>query len=327
MTAQQNAQLFHELTQLARSGLPMIRSLEIVGRKSGGGISSCARRLFQALQATGSVSQAFRTANFPESDAAVIEAGEATGRLEHVYQELEQYYTQLAAARQQVIAKSLYPVVVLHLGVLLLSIPPVIISGKGIGGYLQSVLPVLVCVYIAGFLLWAAWKVICLLVATNSLAARIILAVPVLGGFLLNWTSWKYSSVLSLYVRAGGGLFRAVESAGNSCRNAVLREASMGALNMVRQRGMSLSEAFLAQRAIPETLERAIEVGEHSGRLDEETIRAADIFKTRTLQRLERFGEWAPKILYFAIVLYVGWQIISMATGVGASLDEALNVQ
>lgn len=327
MTAQQNAQLFHELTQLARSGLPMIRSLEIVGRKPGGGISGCARRLFLALQATGSVSEAFRTANFPESDAAVIEAGELTGRLEHVYQELEQYYTQLATARRQVIAKSLYPVAVLHLGVLLLAIPPIIISGGGIGGYLRSVLPVLVGVYFVGFLLWIAWKAICLLVANNPQAARVILAVPVLGGFLSNWTSWKYASVLSLYVRAGGGLFRAVESAGNSCRNAVLREASVRALDMVRQRGVSLSDAFLSQRAIPETLERAIEVGEHSGRLDEETIRAAEIFKTRTLQRLESFGEWTPKLLYFAIVLYVGWQIISMAMGMGASLDEALNMQ
>jgi type IV pilus assembly protein PilC len=325
MTAQQNAQLFHELTQLSRSGLPMVRSLEIVGRRPGRGIADCARRLFHALQASGSVSEAFRAAKFPESDAAVIEAGEATGRLEHVYLELEQYYTQLATARRQILAKSIYPVVVLHFGVLLLAIPPVILSGAGVDGYLQKTLPVLFSVYVAGFLLWLAWRGICLLVASNTLAARFFLTIPVLGGFLVNWTGWKYSSVLSLYVRAGGGLFKAVESAGRSCGNAILRRASEGSLDLVRNRGMSLSEAFVAQGSIPQTLERAIEVGEHTGRLDEETIRAAEIFKTRTLQRLESFGEWTPKILYIAIVLYVGWQIISMATGVNASIESTLN--
>ena len=146
MTAQLNAQLFHELTQLSRSGLPMVRSLEIVGRKPGRGIADCARQLFHALQASGSVSEAFRAAKFPESDAAVIEAGEATGRLEQVYQELEQYYSQLAEARRKVLAKSLYPVLVLHMGVLLLAIPPAILSG-GWSTYWESVLPVLAGIY------------------------------------------------------------------------------------------------------------------------------------------------------------------------------------
>jgi type II secretory pathway component PulF len=324
MTAQQNAQLFHELTQLARSGLPIVRALEIVGRKPGRGIADCARQLFQALQASGSVSEAFRAAKFPESDAAVIEAGEATGRLEQVYQELEQYYSQLAVARRVIISKSLYPVIVLHLGVLLLAIPPAILSG-GWSTYWRSVLPVLLSIYVGFFLLGLAWAAIRRFVERDVRAARVILSVPVLGGFLTDWTSWKYSSVLSLYVRAGGGLFKAVESAGRSCGNAILRRAGEAALELVRHQGLGLAEAFRTQGGLPETLERALEVGEHSGRLDEETIRAADIFKTRTLGRLEAFGEWTPKILYFAIVLYVGWQIISMVLGVGASIEQAVN--
>ncbi len=324
MTARQNAQLFHELNQLARSGLPIVRSLEIMARKPGGGIAGCARKLFDALQSSGSVSQAFRAAKFSDSDAAVIEAGEATGRLEQVYLELEQYYSQVAAARRQIFAKSLYPVLVLHLGVFLLAIPRAISDG-GWNTYWKGVLPVLLGFYLAGFLCLLAWGVIRNLVSQNSTAARVILAVPVFGGFLADWTAWKYTSVLSLYVRAGGGLLKAVESAGRTCGNAILRKASEGALAGVRERGLGLAEAFRLQGRLPETLERAIEVGEHAGRLDEETARAADIFKTRTLQRLEAIGDWTPKILYFVIVLYTGWQIIQMATGMASSMDAVLN--
>lgn len=324
MTAQQNAQLFHELTQLARSGLSMVQSLEIVGRRPGRGIADCARRLFAALQASGSIGAAFRSANFPESDAAVIEAGEATGRLEQVYQELEQYYSQLAIARRKIISKSLYPLLVLHLGVLLLAIPPAILSG-GFDSYWRSVLPVLLGIYLGLGVLWLAWGAVRQIVARDASLARLILAAPVWGGFLNNWTAWKYSSVLSLYVRAGGGLLRAVESAGKTCGNAVLRRASEGALDRVRQQGSGLAEAFHAQGAFPYILERAIEVGEHSGRLDEETIRAAEIFKDNTLRRLEAFGDWTPKIIYIAIVFYIGWQIVSMAVGVGSSVGAVLD--
>lgn len=322
MTAQQNAQLFHELHQLARSGLPIVRSLEIMARKPGGTIAECAQRLFHSLQTSGSVSQAFRAAKFSESDAAVIEAGEATGRLEQVYLELEHYYTEVAAARRQIFAKSLYPILVLHLGIFLLAIPKAIING-GWSTYWKSVLPVLLGVYFAGFLCLLAWSFLRHLVGQNTVAARVILAVPVFGGFLADWTAWKYTSVLSLYVRAGGGLLKAVESAGRTCGNALLRQASEGALVGVRERGLGLSQAF--QGRLPETLERAIEVGEHAGRLDEETTRAAEIFKTRTLQRLQAIGDWTPKILYLVIVLYTGWQIIQMATGVASSMGDVLN--
>jgi type II secretory pathway component PulF len=325
MTAQQTAQLFHELTQLARSGLPIVRSLEIMGRKPGGAIAECSRKLFHALQASGSVSEAFRAAKFSDSDAAVIEAGEATGRLEQVYEELGLYYTQLAAARRQIVAKSLYPLVILHLGIFLLAIPKAIISG-GWETYWKSVLPVLFTVYLAGFVCLLGWGLVRQLVSRSAAIARVILAVPVIGGFLSDWTSWKFTSVLSLYIRAGGGLLKAVESAGFTCGNAILRVASEGALAAVRNQGAGLAEAFRSQGPLPEVLERAIEVGEHAGRLDEETSRAAEIFKTRTLERLEAFGDWTPKILYITIVFYTGWQIIQMATGVAASMGQVLDI-
>lgn len=325
MTAQQNAQFFHELTQLARSGLPIVRSLEVMGRKPGGAIAECSRKLFQSLQVSGSVSAAFRAAKFSDSDAAVIEAGEATGRLEQVYEELEQYYTQVAAARRQIVAKSLYPLVILHLGIFLLAIPKALING-GWETYWKSVLPVLFLVYLTGCAGLLGWGLVRQLVGRSAPLARVILAIPGVGGFLSDWTTWKFTSVLSLYVRAGGGLLKAVESAGLSCGNALLREASEGALAAVRHQGAGLAEAFRSQGALPEILDRAIEVGEQAGRLDEETERAAEIFKTRTLDRLDAFGDWTPKILYLAIVFYTGWQIIQMATGVAASMGQVLDI-
>ena len=324
MTARQHAQFFHELAQLTRSGLPVRRSLEIIGRKTGSSPSTRARQVLAALESTGSLSEAFRAASFSESDVAVLEAGEATGKLEQVFDELEQYYAQVASARRQIVSKALYPLLVLHLSVFLLAIPRALLEG-GWAAYWKSTLPALAGIYFLGLVLFLTTKFLGRLAAVSAPAARVILAIPIGGGFLANWSGWKFASVLSLYVRAGGGVLRAVESAGRTSGNALLRAASGHALRAVREQGVGLAEGFRGQSGLPDLLERAIEVGEHAGRLDEETARAAEIFRTRTLQSLDAIGFWVPRLLYIGIVLYVGWQILQTATGVASSVGEALD--
>jgi type II secretory pathway component PulF len=323
MTSAQRAQFFHELNQLARSGLPLGQSLDIMGRRSGGKLSATARRLMGTLQAGSSVAGAFLSGGFAASDGAVIEAGETTGRLPEVYAELEHYYSQVAEARRQILSRSAYPLVVLHLGIFLLAIPKAILAGDA-GAYWAAVLPVLAVAYGLAAAAVFLWKISRSLVGTRVALARTVLAIPVFGGFLADWTAWKFASVLALHVRAGGSLLRAVELAGTTCGNAVLRQAALDALHEVRAKGCGLSEAF--RNRLPETLERAIEVGEQAGCLDEETARAAEIFKQRTTQRLEAIGNWTPKILYILVLLYTGWQIIQMVRGVSASVGDVLTM-
>jgi len=67
-------------------------------------------------------------------------------------------------------------------------------------------------------------------------------------------------------------------------------------------------------------------VGDHSGRLDEETQRAAEALQTKAIAQLDALAEWMPRILYVGVALYVGWRIISTAMQVGGAVGEALDV-
>ena len=146
-----------------------------------------------------------------------------------------------------------------------------------------------------------------------------------LGRFLLNWTLWKFTSVLSLYIAAGGSLLRAFEMAGTACENAALRASTTAALARVKH-GERLSEAFRKQPDFSEPLLRAIEVGEHAGRLDEESRRAAELFKQQTFQSLDAFAEWSPRVLYLSVVVITGWRIITTVSNVGSHIDSTLNM-
>lgn len=264
-------------------------------------------------------------AGFLPGDAAVIEAGEKTGRLEVVFAELEAYYRELADARQRIIARSIYPLVILHLGAFLLAVPPAILQG-GLSTFLAKSLPILVIFYLLCGLAWVGWRTARSSLAGNAAAARGLLAIPVLGGLLSDWTAWKFAGVLSLYVRAGGGLLKGFEVAGSGCENALLRQASIGTVAEV-QAGRGLGDAVRSQAGWPELLERALEVGEHSGRLDEETQRASELYKQRTLAKFDAFSRWAPKILYIAIVLLMAWQAVAMISEVMNTVYSAAGLE
>jgi type II secretory pathway component PulF len=87
-----------------------------------------------------------------------------------------------------------------------------------------------------------------------------------------------------------------------------------------------LSEAFRKQPRVSETLLRSIEVGEHAGRLDEESRRAAELFKHQTLQSLDAFAQWSPRVLYISVVVFTAWRIITTTSNVGSQIDSTLNM-
>jgi len=322
LTFRQQEQLFHELAQLARSGVPLNYAFEILSRTARSRIGASLKAVRENLQSSGEAGRAFREAGFSASDAAVIEAGEATGRLDVVFLELEDYYRQLADARRSIISQSIYPVLVLHLGAALLAIPPAITEG-GWPAFLAHSLPILGVFYVALFAASILWRLGRALLSRNAAAALFLMRIPLFGPFLRDWTAWRFSSVLSLYAGAGGSLLRAFEIAGSSCGNAHLNGATSSAIALVRA-GQSLGEAFRRQRHIPELLERAIDVGENSGRLDEETRRAARIFREKTLGTLDALGQWTPRILYIVIVLLLGWRIIGVASEISNSVNDAV---
>ena len=325
LSFRQQEQLFHELAQFSRSGLTLGHAFEVLSRNSKGKIGACLSALRTNFQASGDVGLTFRDAGFSESDAAIIQAGEATGRLDAVFLELGDYYRQLAEARGTIITKSIYPVLVLHAGAVLLAIPPAILNG-GWPTFLAQSLPILAGFYAALMLGALFWRIARSLLSHNAGAAGILMRVPGLGHFLTNWTAWKFTSVLSLYAGAGGSLLRALETAGASCENALLKSSTIRAISEV-QKGESLGGAFRNQPGVPELLLRSIEIGEHAGRIDEESRRAAEIFKTRTLSALDAFAQWTPHILYTLIVLFTGWRIIALASDMADSVDSFLHIE
>jgi type II secretory pathway component PulF len=77
------------------------------------------------------------------------------------------------------------------------------------------------------------------------------------------------------------------------------------------QSGQRLAEVIAESNAFPKETVRAIRISEESGDMDKELPRLAREFEASALDRLERWSEWLPKIIYTLVVIYMGYQIVT----------------
>lgn len=316
-------QLFHELAELTQSGIPFAKALAMMARNPSSALGRWAAGTLQDWETHRSIQTVLKNAGLAERDVAVVEAGEASGRLPEVFRELSAFYHELAKARQALISRSYYPLFIFHFGILLTSIPAAILEG-GLKGYLLTVLPAFAVLYAALGLLWLALMLLKKHLASAPSGARFFARLPILGAFFRDWTGWNFAMIASLYLRAGGGLLNAFAAAGRGSGNAALAAGAEAAVRNVRQEGCGLAEAFLRERVLPDELQRALETGEHSGRIDQEITRSAEFFQRKSLQKLDLAAEWLPRLLYVAVVLFTMWQIVNMALGIGDSYNSVL---
>lgn len=314
-------QLFHELAQLAQSGFSFLGALEVMGRNPASRLSAAARLIHSNWRS--SVSDALVASGFPARDAVIVEVGEKSGRLEEVFRELSVHYAELDAARKMLVMRSAYPVVVFHAGVILLSIPLAIVSG-GWMHYLGVVVPTLGVFYLILGGLWVLWRWLRKKLAADTHLAKAFQRVPFLGQAFATWSSWSYASVAAISIRAGGGFLEAFSSAGQACGNAVMATASQNVVHRVASGAADLGEAFRTEPGLPEELVRAVETGEAAGKLDQELSRVSSRFQRAALDQLNLISAWTPRVFYAFVVVFVGWQIVHVASKLGSSFGNAL---
>ena len=296
---------FHDLAQLLRSGIPLQRAIEHIG--AGRDRAANTSRVLSPL-ISGGVASAFAAAGFATLDVEILAAGEQSGRMEMACFRLSQYYGRLAAGRRRILTASAYPVFMFHMAAVLLLIP-VAINNGGVAGYFKQLALVLGSTYALLFVGMLAAYLARRAVRTSAVAERAICRIPGVGGFFDLGALSRFCLVLSLGIRSADGVLASTLRAGRASQSAGLEAACSRVVPAIRA-GSRFAEAIRESKAFPPDLERAFEVAEASGRLDEETSRWADIYQDRFFNRIDALGVWIPRLLFVVIMLLIGASII-----------------
>jgi general secretion pathway protein F len=305
ISGSQLAVFTRQLTMLLDAGLPLDRALQAATRVAEKTLGRKLEGLSSKVRSGSSLAQAFAATNvFPEFYPGMVEAGEASGKLNAVLHRLADYLEASARLRESLVSALIYPALVaitclgslcVFIGYVLPQFESILVDAGAPVPFTTAALLV-IAAGIEGY-----WWALALLTAAviwygrKSLrvpenryrADRFILAVPIIGSIVRKTVTSRFTRTLGLLLENGVPLSAALTIAKNAVTNAVLLRATETAARDVRE-GRSFSDSLMRTNVFPDLAEQLIKVGEESAHLPETLAKVADIFDWEVKQSLDR---------------------------------------
>lgn len=284
-----------QLATLTRSGLPLDESLAAVSEQSEG---KRIKRIALGVRAgvlegstlAASLNQ-FPNA-FPPLFRATVEAGESSGKLDHILERLADYVERRQAMNQKIVLASFYPAIltVVAIGVVTLLLTYVVPQVVGVYADIKAELPALTrgMIAISDFLRDFGLYLLILIavgivVFTQAMKSepfrrkvhQFQLGVPLIGRLTRGANTGRFTRTLGILFGSGVPILDAMRIGTQVVTNLPMRDAIDAAAKKVRE-GATLNRSLAESKLFPPITVHLIASGEASGRLDEMLDRAAD---------------------------------------------------
>ena len=291
----EQALITRQLATLIRSGMPVEQSLTAVARQAGKPrveriILAVRARVLEGHSLAGSLAEFPRA--FPEMYRATVAAGEQSGHLEQVLEQLAEYLETRHDTGRSVTQAMIYPAFIMVFSSLVITVLMMYVVPKMVEVFINQgrVLPLLtrIMIVISDFFRDWLWLVALLVTAAAVLFGRAmrepafrlrvhkrLVTVPLIGGVLRAADSARLASTLGILGRAGVPLVEALAISAQVVGNLAIRDAGKEAAARVREGG-NLSRALDKSGYFPPMMVQMIASGEASGELDQMLTRAAD---------------------------------------------------
>ena len=337
------ATLTRELATLVRADLPIDEVLRIVALQPR--IGARARRVvtiaLERVMGGAALSEALAqdTGAVPEHVWRLVRAGEESGTLPQVLDEIAGYLEQTARMRGQIVTAMLYPLVLVIAAMATLIVisvvmvpailplfrdagvePPVLLTALvAVQRALVDWWPVtlgLVAAIIGGAIASARNEALC------EVRDRFVLRLPLFGNLARDTNTARLARTLATLVRNGVPLLDALRVTAGVVRNRAFR-AALREAEVEINTGGSLSATLERSGLLPELAQRFVRLGEQTGQLALMLTRTADIYDNDVQQRLQRLLGIAAPVVTIGIGLGIGGLILSVM-GALLGLNEAV---
>lgn len=295
LSAADLALLTLQLATLVQAGLPLEEALEAVAKQSSkrkvAGLLSAVRSRVMEGHALASALGQFPRA-FPELFRATVAAGERSGHLGHVLEQLAAYTQARQASRQKIQMALVYPLILMLasaaiVGFLLGYVVPDVVkifvdSGQplpwltqaliGVSNGLRNHFLLLIGVLVTLFGLWRwSWQQ----PQWRLRWHRWLLSAPVIGEVLRAMEAARFASTLAILGKSAVPLVDALEISASVIGNLTIRARMVDVARSVREGG-TLTRSLELSGDIPPMMLHMIASGERAGELDRMLARAAE---------------------------------------------------
>ena len=282
----QRAVWTRQLAGLVGSGLPLERALSALAEEAP---TDKQKHLMAAIRAEVNAGSSLGRAlgqhprEFPAIDQAVIAAGEQSGHLGQVLEQLASDLEDQQNLRAKLMGAALYPAIVtlVALAIVVFLVTSVVPQVAGVFAGSQRQLPFLTVAMLAVSDVVRHWGWLVLMLAVASgIALRLALRqavfrlrwdaawlrLPVIGRLSLGYNSARFASTLAMLTSAGVPILKALQAAADTLSNQALRADALDALVRVRE-GAPLGLALSQHTRFPGLLSMFAKLGEQTGQL------------------------------------------------------------
>lgn len=320
-----------ELLALLEAGLSLVETVDILARKSR---QAETRKILETLGSQLreglSFSRALETVPgaFPALYVATVRTSEHTGDLTEALRRYLAYQQQLNLVRDKVVAASVYPALLIGVGVLVVLfllgyvVPRFSRVYEDLGHDLPWMSQVLMRwgqifsqygAWIGGGTVFLAAAIVFGLTrpATRAMIERRLWGIPAVGEKMRLYQLARFTRTLAMLVNGGIPFVTALDMVRDLLRQPALQHGVNQAAQIIRE-GRSVSDAFAAHALATEVGVRLLAVGERSGNLGQSMERIAKLYDDELARWVDWFGRLFEPLLMIGIGLVIGLIVILM---------------
>lgn len=289
------ALITRQLSVLLASAIPIEQALNAVAKQSEKAHIKALNLAVRSKVLEGySLSKALdESGNFPAIYTATISAGERSGHLDLILNQLADYTENRFAMQKKIQGALVYPIILLIMAIAVVVGLMTIVVPKIVKVFEQSdqALPAITQIVLTLSNLLTKWWWLVLTVIVMTLIALIkfiktsagrvtfdalVLRLPIFGKLSRNLNASRFASTLSILVRSGVPLVDALKIGSAVMGNVHIRNNIDKACEKVIE-GASLSSQLEKSNYFPPMMVQMIKSGENSGELDDMLARTADM--------------------------------------------------
>ncbi|HWY23450.1 MAG TPA: type II secretion system F family protein [Nevskia sp.] len=321
-----------QLATMMEAGIPLVQSLEIVGR---GHANPAMGEMVLAVKANieGGSSLAESLAKFPRhfDDLFVnlVDAGEKSGALETLLDKIATYKEKTESLKKKVKKALTYPTAVLVVafivtGILLYFVIPQFAElFKGFGADLPAFTKMVVA--LSNFVQANGLYIVLIVVAAvfafreahirsaafRKFLDRVMLKIPVIGDILYKSAVARFARTLSTMFAAGVPLVEAMESVAKAAGNIIFTEAIMTMRDQVAT-GTQLQLTMQQTGLFPNMAVQMVAIGEESGSLDHMCAKVAEFYEEEVDVMVDNLTALLEPMIMVVLGVLVGGLVVAM---------------
>jgi type II secretory pathway component PulF len=320
-------EFYHQLASMTAAGVTIVQAADMLSRNAPTRkLAALATQVKDGIVRGYTFTEAMKATGreLPEFDVALIEAGEASGRLDQCFRLLGDFYVEGGKMASRVMTELLYPVFLFHFALMIF--PTGLLANfvwKGeTGPFVAQKLMVLIPTYaIAFFILWSLQSKRSVIWRGN--VERILDFIPFVRSTRRHIALARLCAALEALINAGVLIMEAWDLAAKASGSFKIQKAVAEAKPRLIA-GELPSEAINRQPVYPELFTSSYKAGEISGQLDAALRRLYQHYLEAATTGLHRLAEWLPKLIYIGVLIGIGVQVISFWSGYFDQINQVI---